>query len=67
MRYFILIILIGVINSTKAQISQKRKAPREVKPVIIKDIKYSAPISEIGYIVALNMQTDSTRWKKRSY
>ena len=67
MRYFIFIILIGVVNSTTAQISQKRKAPNEVKPLISGNIKYSAPTNEIGYIVAQNINTNSIIWKKQIY
>lgn len=50
-----------------AQTSQKRRAPKEVKPVINGGIKYSAPISEIGYIVAQDVKTNSIIWKKQIY
>jgi len=67
MKYFVFIVTFLISASSFAQLSQKRVAPKEVKPVIIKNIKYSAPTSEMGFVVARDLKTDTIIWKKQVY
>lgn len=50
-----------------AQVSSKRLAPKEVRPVTIDNIKYTAPTSQMGYIIAKDVITDSILWRKQIY
>jgi len=67
MKYLILIILSLIINNTIAQVAHKRSAPKKVKPIIVKNIRYTAPSNEMGFVVAKDVKTDSLIWKKQVY
>ncbi len=67
MKYTTIIILILILNNTTAQVAQKRRPPKEVQPFIFGNIKYTAPLDEMGFIVARNVKTDSVIWVKQIY
>jgi hypothetical protein len=67
MKYFIFIVLSLISNRTIGQVSHKRMAPKEVKPIVVKNIKYTAPTNKMGYVVAKDVKTDSTIWEKQVY
>ena len=50
-----------------AQISSKRLAPKDVTPVVIDNIKYSAPTNQMGYVVAKDASADTVIWRKQIY
>ena len=66
-KYLFIICACLLTNVAIAQISLKRLAPKEVKSVILNNIKYTAPTDKMGFIVAKNAQTDSVLWQKRIY
>lgn len=47
--------------------SFKRRAPEEPKPLVIGDVEYSAPVSQMGFIVAIDKGTKKELWKKQIY
>jgi hypothetical protein len=66
-RYFCLIFIYFLPHNLSAQVAHKRLAPKEVKPVIYNNIKYTAPTYEMGYIVARDVKSDSILWRKEIY
>ena len=64
---FILLILPGSALVSHAQIASKRRAPKEVTPVVVKNVKYTAPTDQIGYVVAKDAASDTVIWKKKIY
>ena len=64
--YFLLVVLISALDS-QAQVSPKRKAPKEVVPVVFNNVRYTAPIRQMGYVVARDVATDNVIWEKRIY
>ncbi len=47
--------------------SFKRKAPEEPKPLVVGDTEYSAPVEQMGCIVAMNKTTKKELWRKQIY
>lgn len=45
----------------------KRKPPKTVLPVKIKNVEYSAPGSEVGFVVARDLALKKELWKKQIY
>ena len=64
---FCLSILVITSLVCGAQSSFKRRAPKEVTPIVINNIRYTAPVDQMGYIVAKNAITDSVLWRKQVY
>lgn len=62
----------GTDDSTKGNVKterphHKRATPKEVKPLVIGNIEYSAPTSEMGFIVASDVSSKNVLWKKQVY
>ena len=64
--FFTLILFISAFD-LQAQVSPKRKAPKEVAPVVFQNVKYTAPINQMGWVVARDMATDTVIRKKKIY
>ncbi len=47
--------------------SAKRAAPQKVNPVIYEGIRYEAPISQMGFVVAFFNATGKKLWEKGIY
>ncbi len=62
-KIILIVNLLFVITICFSQM-QKRGAPKPVTSIIVNSIEYSA---HMGYIVAKNINSDSTLWKKRIY
>jgi hypothetical protein len=45
----------------------KRIAPKEVKPVVVKEVEYTAPTDAMGFVVATDMKTKKELWRARVY
>ena len=45
----------------------KRTAPKEVVPVIVNQIRYSAPTDSMGYLVATDLSSNKIIFSKRVY
>lgn len=47
--------------------SSKRKPPIEVEPLVIGQIKYTAPTDRMGFVQARDLATDSLLWTRQIY
>lgn len=66
-KFFFLLVFFASALDSKAQVSSKRKAPKEVVPVIFENVRYTAPTDQMGYVVARDVTTDTVIWKKQVY
>ena len=64
--FFLLILSIST-SVSQAQASSKRKAAKEVTPIVVDNVKYTAPTDQIGYIVARDAATDILIWQRQIY
>jgi hypothetical protein len=54
----ITILILSIFTYNADMIKAKREAPVDVEPVIYEGIKYTAPHNKMGYIEALDAETD---------
>lgn len=47
--------------------SLKRKAPKTPAPLKVKDVEFSAPVTEMGFVVAKDLASNKEIWKKQVY
>jgi hypothetical protein len=45
----------------------KRMAPKEVKPVVVKEVEYTAPTDAMGFVVATDVKTKKELWREKIY
>ena len=65
--FLILLICFTACVISHAQVSLKRKAPKEVTPIIVDNIKYTAPTNQLGCVIAKDVTTDTLIWRKQVY
>lgn len=44
-----------------------RVAPKNIKPLVVENIEYSAPTTEMGFLIAKDAATNKELWKKQIY
>lgn len=53
--------------SVGAPLLAKRVAPKPVSPVVVDSMRVSAPHSQMGFVVAVDVGTDQEIWRQRVY
>ncbi len=66
-RIIFLLSLFVITLVSHAQVSSKRRVPKEVTPIVVENVQYTAPTHQIGYVVARDAATDTVIWKKQIY
>ena len=66
-KLIVFVFITFIASNLSGQIRLKREPPREVKPLIVGNVKYTAPTSEMGFIIARDVKTDTILWKKQIY
>ena len=62
---FFIAILVGLLSGAPAL--AKRAAPKPVATVVLNAVEYSAPLDQMGFVVATDVATRKELWRVRVY
>jgi hypothetical protein len=61
------VLAVLVLCCLAAPALAKRMAPKDVKPVVVKAVEYSAPTDAMGFVVATDVATRKGLWREKIY